>query len=283
MDIHLARADARRAKALANTESPYTIEVRFMGGLSETQKAAFAAAADRWARVIVGDLPDVRIPELEGLPAGIAAGERIDDLVILAEGAKIDGPGTEQGNILGQAGPLLLRSGSALPAVGVMRFDTFDLDRMEQTGLLHDVIVHEMGHALGFGTIWETLGLSTGLGGPDPTFVGPAASREFGVLLGAAGPHAVPVENVGGPGSVGGHWRESVFGVELMTSRVSQLGNPISRTSIAALEDMGYQVDLAAAEPYVLPSPLFMAEVRGMRPEVAPTCTVAAPEPIATI
>lgn len=283
MDIHLARADARRAKALANTESPYTIEVRFLGGLSETQKAAFAAAADRWARVIVGDLPDVQIPALEGLPDGIVAGERIDDLVILAEGAKIDGPGNEQGNILGQAGPLLIRNGSSLPAVGVMRFDTFDLDRMEETGLLHDVIVHEMGHALGFGTIWGPLGLVTGLDGPDPIFVGPAASREFGVLLGAAGPHPVPVENVGGPGSVGGHWRESVFGVELMTSRVSHLGNPISRTSVAALEDMGYQVDMAAAEPYVLPTQLFMAEVRAMRAEDAPTCTIAHPEPIASI
>src|SRR5262245_17629945 len=58
---HIARADAARAKEIAGTDSPFTIEVRFLGGLTQTQQAAFAAAADRWATVIVGDLPDVTL------------------------------------------------------------------------------------------------------------------------------------------------------------------------------------------------------------------------------
>jgi hypothetical protein len=56
-----ARADSRRAKALAATTSPFTIEVRFLGGLNARQRAAFTAAADRWTRVIVGDLPSVLV------------------------------------------------------------------------------------------------------------------------------------------------------------------------------------------------------------------------------
>src|SRR6185312_5784090 len=90
--------------------SPYTIEVRFLGGLTQRQIDAFKAAADRWSRVIVGDLPSVT-----------ADGELIDDLLILAEGANIDGPG----HILGQAGPTRLRPSTAgpsafLPAKGRM-------------------------------------------------------------------------------------------------------------------------------------------------------------------
>ena len=46
--------------ATAKAESPFKIEVRFVAGLTETQKAAFKTAADRWTKVIVGDLPAVQ-------------------------------------------------------------------------------------------------------------------------------------------------------------------------------------------------------------------------------
>lgn len=49
-------------------------EVEFLGGLSETQKAAFEGAADRWVQIILGDLPEMRMP-------GLAA---IDDLRVMA-------------------------------------------------------------------------------------------------------------------------------------------------------------------------------------------------------
>ena len=58
-ESYWARADAGAARALAATESPFTIEVRFLGGLTEPQKNAFKAAADRWTKVIVGDVPSV--------------------------------------------------------------------------------------------------------------------------------------------------------------------------------------------------------------------------------
>ncbi|NAS25884.1 peptidase [Herbidospora sp. NEAU-GS84] len=280
-DFHVARASAQRALAVAETRSPFTIEVRFLGGLSDTQKAAFAAAADRWARVIVGDLPEVAIPDLPQLPDGLAPGEIVDDILILARGAEIDGPGTPQGNILGQARPLLVRSGTRLPAVGEMTFDSFDLNRMEENGLLHDVICHEMGHTLGLGGgIWQELDLVQGLGTTDPVFTGVRAGQEFAALLFSTDPHVVPVENVGGPGSVGSHWRESVFGAELMTSKVAPgVGNPMSRLTAAALADMGYQVDMAAGEPYVLPSQLLLADLRAVAPETMLTCGISADQP----
>jgi hypothetical protein len=81
-ETYRARADSRRAKVLAATTSPFTIEVRFLGGLNARQRAAFTAAADRWTRAIVGDLPSVLVDN-----------DVIDDVLILAQGTAIDGPG----------------------------------------------------------------------------------------------------------------------------------------------------------------------------------------------
>ena len=81
--------------------TPYTIEIRFLQGLNARQKQAFKTAADRWTRVIVGDIPEAQVER-----------ETVDDVVILAQGTAIDGPG----RVLGQAGPTVLRPGSQLPA-----------------------------------------------------------------------------------------------------------------------------------------------------------------------
>ncbi len=248
-ETYHAKASARAALALAKTKSPFTITIRFMGGLTTKQKNAFKKAADRWSTVIVGDLPRVTVD-----------GEVVDDVLILASGADIDGPG----NILGQAGPTRLRPASAgnaafLPAKGEMQFDTADLKQMEQDGTLNDVITHEMGHVLGIGTIWTNKGFLKGATTSNPTFRGPAAMAEYGTLKGT-GPAAVPVENTGGAGTRNSHWRESVFRNELMTGFVGEAGNPLSRMTVASLQDLGYVVDPSAAEPYVLPDLLKAAE-----------------------
>ena len=258
-EFHLARADAGRAQALAGTDSPFTIEVRFLGGLTDAQRDAFAAAADRWAQVIVGDLPDVLVD-----------GEVVYDLLVLSQGVPIDGPG----RILVQAGPTHVRPEAAgaaafLPAKGIMSFDTADLARMEADGTLHDVIAHEMGHVLGIGTIWDLKGLLQGAGTADPTFTGAGAQLEFGALLGG-GPQPVPVENTGGPGTRDGHWRESVFRDELMTGFVGAAGNPLSRMTVASYGDLGYQVDVDAAEAYGLPDLMALAVSGGLVPHTAP-------------
>src|SRR4051812_24841740 len=116
MEIYKARKGAEVEQAAATEAvaavTPFTIEVRFLGGLTQTQKDAFKTAANRWSRVIVGDLPDIMVD-----------GEVIDDVLILAQGESIDGPG----QILGQAGPTQLRPAGAgvsafIPAKGTMSF-----------------------------------------------------------------------------------------------------------------------------------------------------------------
>ncbi|MFB7172702.1 leishmanolysin-related zinc metalloendopeptidase [Streptomyces sp. NPDC056254] len=262
-ESYKAVASATRAADLAETSSPFQIEVRFIGGLTNSQKDVFAEAAERWARVIVGDLETAIIRDFSGDVI-------IDDILIDAEGVFLDGVF----GVLGEAGPRVFRpqtalAGAGLPAKAVMRFDKADLGQMEDDGSLLDVITHEMGHCLGItGLVWSAFGLlkdfsplSTLPG--NPTFVGPGAMAEFGALMEAGQPLPVPVANVGGAGSAGSHWRETVFRNELMSPTVAAAGNPLSRLTAASLGDIGYEVDLDGAEPYELPDLMAVAAAGG--------------------
>lgn len=246
-----ARAARVVGAGAAAVASAYKIEVRFLGGLTTAQKNAFKAAADRWASVIVGDLPSVAVD-----------GEVIDDLLILAQGTAIDGPR----GILGQAGPTHIRPANAgkskfLPVKAIMSFDTADLKAMQKDGTLKDVITHEMGHCVGIGTIWERKKLLKDAGTNTVRFVGKNARKEFGKLKKGKAAD-VPVENTGGPGTADGHWRETVFRNELMSGFIAAPNNPLSRLTVASLMDMGYEVDLSKAEPYKLPN-LFAVAAAG--------------------
>jgi hypothetical protein len=167
-----------------------------------------------------------------------------------------------------------------LPIHGVMEFDTADLAAMENNGTLRNVIIHEMGHVLGFGTIFDRVGLITGAGGNDPRFTGASATREYGDLLGGDCPRptSVPLANVGGPGTRDGHWREEVFANELMTGFLDVGANPISRLTIGAFEDLGYSVDYAAADAYRLPSAGDLLTKRDARALHGHDCIIEIPE-----
>lgn len=226
----------------------FNIEVKFLGGLTSSQQLIFQQAAERWSQVITGDLPSIDVD-----------GEVVDDVLIEAQGTFIDGPE----GVLGQAGPTQLRPGSFLPAKGIMEFDTGDLIRQEQDGSLIDTIIHEMGHVLGIGTIWSMkdflVGCSGNTNSPNPVYLGENAQREFSRLIDEQNPQPVPVANRGGPGTRCGHWREDVFGNELMTGFLNAGVNPLSRLTIASLEDLGYEVDYEAADDYQLPTSLQLA------------------------
>jgi hypothetical protein len=63
----------------------------------------------------------------------------------------------------------------------------------------------------------------------------------------------VPVQNFGGPSIANTHWRDTVFGEELMTSRFKT--KPLlSAMTIRSLEDLGYVVNPLAADPYGIPA-----------------------------
>ena len=62
------------------------------------------------------------------------------------------------GGILGSAGPCLIRTTGGLTLYGVMRLDSADVTTLEVAGTFDEVILHEMGHVLGIGSLWQVSG-----------------------------------------------------------------------------------------------------------------------------
>src|SRR5947208_3542906 len=250
--------------AATGVSAAYHIDVRYLTAVTPAQREAFDSAAAQWERLIYGDVPD----ELANFPAGTcgpgspAVNETIDDIIIYVRLDSIDGPG----KILGQAGPCLLRDPGFQPVAGAMHFDTADVAGLLAAGKFDEVVRHEMGHVLGFATIWPSLGLLSGAGGTDPHFVGAQATAAFDRNGGqpcSAGAK-VPVENCCGPGTRDSHWRETVFETELMTGFLdSGVPNPLSVITPASMGDLGYVVNYAASEPYTV------ANVAGLRAQAS--------------
>ena len=235
----------------------YNITVHYLGEYTTSQLRAFAEAELRWERHITGDLADVN----QTLPANACGANPetagpFDDLTIFVTIEPIDGPF----GVLGQAGPCFVRVPGDLTVIGRMQFDVDDVDLLETEGSLQAVILHEMGHVLGFGTLWTELGLLEDPSEPnaepplpDTHFTGPQAIAAFDAAGGTSYTGAkVPVMNIGGAGTVNSHWRDEVFDPEVMTGFLNDGFNPLSAVTIRSLQDMGYAVSITGADPFTL-------------------------------
>lgn len=204
--------------------SGYNVEVVFSGAFTVALQEDFVAAADYLSTIITGDVADV-----------FFRGKVIDDIRIDASIVDIDGAG----GILGQAGPTAYRTADYLPATAIMEFDVADAEVYDAAGLFYDIVLHEMTHSIGFGTMWDLMGLLQGTIADDTlVFTGAGATEEYADLFKGTG--YVPVETDGGPGTAGGHWDEATFDNELMTGYIDPM-NFYSDMTVAALEDMGYE------------------------------------------
>ncbi len=227
---------------------PYNITLKFASGSSSSVVNAMQAAASRWQSVITQGLPSysANIPA-NSCGSNAAYVGTIDDLLVFTGNTNIDGPG----GTLAQSGPCSVRTSSGLTIYSTLVFDTADLTQFSSQ--LADIAVHELGHSLGIGTLWQQFGLVGGIGGSNPVYYGSNGVREYRAAGGTLS--TVPVENQGGPGTAGGHWRETVFKTELMTGYLnSGVFNPLSRMSVGSLQDMGYAVNYGAADSYRIPS-----------------------------
>ena len=250
-----------RAVPVTVAPSPFRIEIAFLesasgDGFSDSQKALFHRAAARWTSIITGDIPDSDFSDNpvdewdDDLNERIRVNDFVDDLRIVVGIGDIDGiRGT-----LGRGGTLIVRrnrqSGALVTKIGTIAIDKDDLEWMSDA-FLYEVILHEMAHVLGFGTVWRTLNLVSG--GSDRYFTGPLAIQAFDNAGGRSysGPK-VPVEDDSG------HWRGSVFGDELMTASVRpdlDGSLPLSAITIQSLADHGYEVNVGLADEYRLPAP----------------------------
>jgi hypothetical protein len=249
----VALARGLSANISAAIRSDFDPQIEFAGpAASPAFIAAVEMAADRIRAIVTGDLPPIPVHNFDMSRCGVqaaAANGIVDDVLIYAVVTPLDGIG----NVIASAGPCVMRTQSRLPVIGVMRFDAADVAHLEENGQLNAVVLHEMLHVLGVGTLWRTRDMVFGVGGADPRFEGPRAASEC-VAAGGSVPCAdqrVPVEETGGSGTANAHWRESTFDSELMTGFVEETGDmPLSRISVASLEDVGFTVNLFAADPY---------------------------------
>ena len=185
-------------------------------------QAAVLVAEARIEAEILGDLPDVVLPSWAGPLAAV------DDLVIRVELATMDGVG----GMLGAGDPILVRSDSLLPVTARMRL-TRRCGLAQAEGVWDEVVLHEMLHCLGFGTLWGAKGLVAPGRGRLHRPRRDGGIRRHGRL------RPVPLESEGGPGTAGVHWSEAMFGAELMTGWIAD-GGILSPLTLASLGDLGY-------------------------------------------
>jgi len=257
-------------------ESPgFDVRFSFQSEFTSSQKETIRNAFGPWEAAITEDLAPVFSPsdgDVEKIdPALTCLPEEkgIDDLAIVVQKQFLDG----SGGTLAQAGPCLMRTDDAdnfiTSASGSVLIDEADLDNEN----LKDIITHEIGHALGIGIeSVEGWGSNTSsVGNPnrnDPRTVNPfhegTNTLEAFEQLGGSEAYlseGVPLENIGGAGTAGSHWRQAAFGgnnfeTELMTGFINPNSDlPLSRVSLAALQDIGYEVDLSTADDFALPMP----------------------------
>lgn len=241
----------------------FDIDMILIDSIGPELRTAFENAADWWM-TILGDneLPDIPAGQIGQLGCANVVSDQevaiIDDLVIVIATPVIDGPR----GILGGATPCAVHEESMLPFMGIIEFDLADLEWLLDGGHaddLEELILHEMGHVLGFGTIWPDFDLlrEPSLGGPpgaDTHFAGPLAIAAFDTAGGEDYDGAkVPVENQAGPGSGDVHWRQSALVSELMTP-FATIGttDALSAITIQSLADLGYNVKVDLADPYTL-------------------------------
>jgi hypothetical protein len=248
---------------------------------SDPIKQVFTDAVTRWQTLIVGGLPPVvltgtdvvgpysintGVPGLGTVPCiPQIANQTVKDVNIYVYIRPIDG--TTGTNILGLATPVYARDGSLLPYAGCMIFDQDNIQELLTSGGLYNVILHEMAHVFGFGTIWDEKGLLVGKcpTSSTPSYAGPSSQEGFVAALVAGAVYDNPITPVEGEGTCNdgtrdGHWSESVMGNELMTGFINAGPNPLSAITSASLRDLGYVVNDAPSDPYTVPS--LMAALR---------------------
>ena len=233
----------------ANATGPaFDIQLNYINTPSASEAAAFASAEATWESLITN--------YKEAYPNS--------SVIINVNLGVIDGAG----GILGSAGPT---NGFALPnyfytSQGSMTFDTADIPGLGSA--FETVVLHEMGHVLGIGTLWSA---STATGNAvlgrqelyvngSGQYTGANGLAAYNSEFSQAGAF-VPVELGGGSGTANGHWNEvdgdvgntgivsniepgpfNDFRHELMTGWLNPNSNFISTLTVQGMQDLGYDV-----------------------------------------
>ena len=186
----------------AETPDGFNIELVFHGEWTDYQKSIAVSQAELLSENITGDMPGAN---------------GIDDLRINFYKENLDGAG----GIWGRGGVVEARAdGTVLE--GRVRLDNADLGTAEDWGMMDELMLHEMLHALGWGTTWNQSGLTS-----NGYFTGETAMDVFG--------GAIPLDGSGAHLSNSGATQPEIG------SAAFGAGETISDLTLAILEDMGYE------------------------------------------
>ena len=254
------------------TDPGFNIDIVFVdeSNFTETEKAIIQRAARRWEEVIVGDLSDADYSNEpvnyydEDLEVRIVVNDVIDDLRIFIKylDLGVEGPAGLGGPSWGIQRYNALKRRLELPDMGIILINNNDgfPNWLRDPGehyeyyerLFFSFILHEIGHVLGIGSIWDHshFGSHIESDDTDPHFTGHFAIKAFDEAGGTSYQGAkVPVNKDLA------HWRDTIFGDEVMIQGwIEPNDTPISAITIQALADLGYKVDASKADPYRLPS-----------------------------
>lgn len=260
--------------------------------LTESQRQILESAAEKIEQVVTAGLVPGRTRDRGGPltcykdaapgSAGVTMDETVHGLVVLVMVDDMSSSG-----ILAASGPCIVRGSNGLPLVAVMRLNgssSTSIATLTTDGRLYNVVLHELFHTLGFGTLWGPEDKKL-LGGSDsdPRYTGRNALEQAKTANSTPDSEvqswaSVPVEREGGAGTMLSHWRQSVFSNyssssapwELMTGRIAPQGidEPLSATTLGAIRDLGYHVDFGLADDFTIPNPDLTASMAALRAPV---------------
>jgi hypothetical protein len=204
---------------LVDDTEEFNIEIDFSGyGWSDELVSVFTRCADYLSELIT---------------TNISTDESVSDLTISAVLSSIDGAS----GTIGSSQITNLWDDSELPSEATITLDLVDAQRLYNSDQLDSVVLHEMIHSLGFGSLWEAMGLISVDDSGNAIYLGDATDEN--------GDSPV-IELDGGSGTAYAHWDDETYDDELMTGYIDSQ-NAISDMTLAALADLGYTVNSDAS------------------------------------
>ena len=235
---HRRRRPSKKKRRNVQLVFPFSIELKYEITPSAEIVSYFEAAKQKWMEIITTEKFGKRM-SLNKYECGCngikwTCSRRslsFTGLLIYVKITDIDGVGSRAGQTA------ICRTLNNFVRIAMIQLDRADLIALQNVRMIMDVILHEMGHAVGLGGTWGRFNLVD----EDGEYMGQFGNSGH-KMLGLSG-NAL-VEQKGGAGSIRSHWRESVYGSELMTPILMFYErHPISILTIQALRDLGHDVN----------------------------------------
>jgi len=215
----------------------FDIKLNYSSGFPSNLKTFVEKARLRWLEILIGDFD-----EFEDEDGYIYDKLNIDVSLVAIDGKPV------RGNKYAEAGPIIVSPYNYLPLRSVLRIDKDDIgDLLKAPELLFDVILHEVGHAIGIDKFsWDIHKIYKVRNNENSVLTGSSCRKEYQAYANLSSPTDLPLFKL--DGSL--HIDEATFPMELMSPGIVAGGNKLSRLSIAMLEDIGYDVDYTSADSY---------------------------------